>query len=247
MDTIWHVGETLRGPITPSLYYGDALRVWLSGNEEFYEDAGKLDPCEDGDEIYVWGDKSGNDIDGDRNTSGPIYDEDGLNDLGIAVFTSDQLEFPADLITTGDTELWLFFVANWVGGSPGSDIFYYVQEADPACGFVLERFGGGYKFFCETTGGEKSITPATDTTVMQVLTLHAVEGGTNQMWINGVSVGTVNCGGTTWKKPGWGAARIMGYAGSNISVADFFVVTGSLTDTQRDWGINYQMTRYAIS
>jgi len=245
-----HVGENLSDPlVTPLTYFGDSLRLWLSGGEDFYEDAEKLDPCENADVIAVWGDKSGNGYDATK-VSAPWYDEDACNNIGGAVCAGGDggLGISTDVILPADVEVWFFGV--WkMGGGYRDQMFY---NHDGVGKFVMQTVGAGgttVKIQVWTNVGAKEVTVACDTSDFVCLSYRFKEGVEGRLWRNGVDVGSVDCSGTTWEwlGPEGDQHKLFKSSVATSICVEHWAVVGDIGAAGREWAEGYMMSKFNLS
>jgi len=249
MTIRFRVQETLADPPeTPLTYFGDALRLWLSGGEEFYEDAEKLDPCENADVIAVWGDKSGNGYDATK-VSTPWYDEDACNNIGGAVCAGGDggLAIPYDVILPADDEVWFFGV--WKMGGGYREQIYYNRNG--VAKFAMQTVGAGgttVDINTFTTGGDKGATVACDTSDFVCLSIRFKEGVEWRLWRNGVDKGSVDCSGTTWTNyPVEDGSGLFPRSVAISICVEHWAVVGDIGAAGREWAEGYMMSKFNLS
>ena len=249
-----HVGENLSDPlVTPLTYFGDSLRLWLSGGEDFWEDAGSTDPCEDGDVIEVWSDQATVGPYDASNSNTPIYDDDALNSIGGAVFVradKDALNFSNAIIEAADTEITCFLVFNSTA-APINDnrtVFYY-NRGGINC-FVIEAMDVSSKIrvFLQRGTAEMMLTPVLTLSDFHYISMWQKEGVGAEIWVDGVSKATdANAG--AWNGTGWAQKACIGNNDDSCFTGTFmegFVVAGPISDADRQVGENYLATKYNL-
>lgn len=242
------VQEDLPDPlVTPLTYFGDSLRLWFSGGEEFYEDVGKTDPCEDGDVVWVWGDKSGLGYDATK-VSSPVYDEDACNNIGGLVCAGGDggLGMSTDVIPAATDEVWYFGVWKMIGH--GRYVATYNHDGVGKWAFQAWGNGSAVRMTVGTTGGQKEVDLTCDTTDFVCLSCRGKEGLEWRLWRNGVDKGAVNCGGTTWQwiAPETSYHRLF-YQSLTATCMEHMVVVGDIGTAGREWAEAYVMGKYNLS
>lgn len=229
------------------------LLLWPKADvETFSDDAGTI-PANNGDNIALWGDQSGNGNDAFQtvNAERPqllSVEPHLVNGLPVTQYngSSDFFEVSLDLALTTNSNLTMFVVMR--PDDTGVNNTSVANLSVTNEGFLIRHNSAETLFFISINGGSVSLS-ASGADTDYVIATFQFDDGTMRLWRNGISEG-----GTIAQRDmtGHSTSTFIGTIGDTASqwydgrIAEILIYNSVLNENQRDLVENYLNERYAI-